>query len=60
MQRQEVTINECRFGPVDYSVERPFATNNDRSRNQKEKRVNAFRKLEKNLGIHDYLKSENI
>ena len=58
MLRQEVTINECRFGPVDYSVERPFATDNDRSRNQKEKRVNAFRKLEKILGIHDSLKSE--
>ena len=58
MLREGVTINECRFGPVDYSVERPFATDNDQSRNQKGKRVNAFRKLEKKLGIHDSLKSE--
>ena len=51
MLRQGVTINECRFGPVDYSVKRPFATDNDRSRNQKEKRVNAFRKLEKKFAF---------
>ena len=56
--RQAVTINGCRFGTVDYSVERPFATDNDESRSQKEKRVKAFRKLEKILGIHNSLKSE--
>ena len=57
MLRPGITIKECKLGPVDYSVERPFATDNERSRNQKQKRVNAFRKVEHLLGIHDSTKS---